>query len=131
MRKIWEGKKNNMPVVLWGDGSPLREFTFSNDIAKILVEILESNFSFQEPINIGNTGEYSIRDITKVICKIMEYDFEEIQWDNSKPSGQYRKPSCNKEFLYYFPKFKYTDLLTGLSETCKWFMETYPNVRGV
>ena len=131
MRKIWEAKQNNSKVTLWGDGSPLREFTFSDDVAKILVEILESPYDFKVPVNIGCTGEISVKQVAEKICDILGYKFRNIEWDITKPVGQYRKPSCNREFLQYFPKFEYTDLDTGLADMASWFMEAYPNVRGV
>ncbi len=131
IRKIWEAKQNNSKVVLWGDGSPLREFTLSDDIAKILIKILESDNDFVTPINIGSTGEYSIKQVAEMICDIIGYKFRNIEWDVTKPAGQYRKPSSNEEFVLKFPNFQYTDISKGLTETCKWFMENYPNVRGV
>ncbi len=131
IRKVWEAKQGNSKVTLWGDGSPLREFTLSDDIAKILINILESDIDFVEPLNIGATGEYSIKQIAEMICNTMGYKFRNVEWDITKPSGQHRKPSCNKKFLSNFPDFKYTDMSSGLSETCTWFMENYPNVRGV
>ena len=55
MRKIWEAKMNNEPhVQCWGDGSPLREFTYSEDIVHILLFFI-NNYDSPEPINIGNT----------------------------------------------------------------------------
>ena len=60
IRKVWEAKINKEPSVFcWGDGSPLREFTYSEDIARILLFLME-NYDEPEPINIGNTDEYSI-----------------------------------------------------------------------
>ena len=60
IRKIWEAKINNKKnVKCWGDGTPLREFTYSKDIARILIFLLE-NYNEPGPINIGSTNEYSI-----------------------------------------------------------------------
>ena len=91
IRKIHEAKKNNKSVVLWGDGSPMREFTYSKDMAKALMFVLE-NYRDGSPINVGNTQEYSIKEVALTISNIMGFDGE-IGWDTSKPSGQYRKPS--------------------------------------
>ena len=93
MRKMHEAKLNNENVVLWGDGSPLREFTYSKDLAEILLFLLE-HYDKPEPINVGNTQEYSIREIAETIAEIVGFSGE-IIWDTSKPMGQHRKPSNN------------------------------------
>ncbi len=131
MRKIWEAKINNKPSVeVWGDGSPLREFTYSLDIAKILIFLLE-NYDEPEPINIGNTEEYSIKEVVQILCDELEYDGK-IEWNTTKLNGQFRKPSSNKKFLDLGWKDKnYTPLKEGLKKTCDWFKINHPNVRGV
>ena len=131
IRKIWEAKINNIDhIICWGDGSPLREFTYSEDVAKILVYLLE-NYNGQDPINIGNTKEHSIEDVVKILCLFLEYDGE-IVWDSSKPKGQHRKPSSNQKLLDLGWKAEnYTSLEDGLKKTCEWFKIRYPNVRGV
>lgn len=131
MRKIWEAKINNQSSVeVWGDGSPLREFTYSLDIAKILLFILE-NYDEAEPINIGNTEEYSIKEVIQMLCELLEYDGK-ITWNMTKPNGQLRKPSRNKKLLDLgWKKEDYTSLKEGLKKTCEWFKINYPNVRGI
>ena len=120
-------QENN--TVLWGDGSPLREFTYSNDIAKALLLLLEY-YDGDSPVNIGNTNEVSIRELAELVS-IYFPNIKEINWDVSKPKGQYKKPSSNKLFLSMFPEFEYTHIHEGLNETINWFKSSYPNVRGV
>lgn len=131
MRKIWEAKINNQSSVeVWGDGSPLREFTYSLDIAKILIFLLE-NYNEPQPINIGNTEEYSILEVVNLLCELLEYDGK-IEWNITKPNGQFRKPSSNKRLLELgWKNSDYTTLEEGLKKTCNWFKINYPNVRGV
>ncbi len=129
IRKVWEAKYNNRPAILWATGRALREFTYSKDVAKALIMLLE-NYSDVETINIGKSSEYSIKSIAKMVCEILDYDFELIQWDESKPEGQYRKPSSNEKFINLYPNFQYTELEAGLNKTCSWFKENYPNIRG-
>ena len=67
IRKVWEAKINKeSSVFCWGDGSPLREFTYSEDIARILLFLMEN---YDEPvrINIGNTQEHSSKEIVDII----------------------------------------------------------------
>jgi GDP-L-fucose synthase len=131
IRKIWEAKINNQPLVeAWGDGSPLREFTYSVDVAKILLFLLE-NYNEPEPVNIGNTEEYSIKEVAELLCELLEYDGK-IYWNENKPNGQYKKPSSNKKLIDLgWNKEGYTPLKEGLKKTCEWFKINYPNVRGV
>jgi GDP-L-fucose synthase len=131
IRKVWEAKINDKSYVeCWGDGTPLREFTHSEDIVKILLFLLE-NYDEAEPINIGNTEEHSIKQVAELICSILEYNGE-ILWNTQMPAGQYRKPSSNQKLLDLgWDKKWYTSLEKGLTKTCKWVMLKYPNIRGV
>jgi len=130
MRKMHEAKINNKNVVLWGDGTPLREFTYSKDLADILLFLLE-NYDEPEPINIGNTKEHSIKEVAEMIAEITEFSGE-IIWDISKPAGQHRKPSDGTKLndLGWEQK-NYKDLRKALTETYKWVILNYPNLRGI
>ena len=131
IRKVWEAKINKEPSVFcWGDGSPLREITYSEDIARILLFLME-NYDEPVPINIGNTQEHSIKEIVEIICDILGYDGK-LEWQTDQPSGQYRKPSSNQKLLDLgWRSEDYTPLKEGLKKTCKWYIINYPNVRGV
>ncbi len=129
IRKIHEAKINSTPPTFWGSGSPLREFTYSEDIASILLLLLDK-YDNPMPINIGNPSEISIKEIVDKISNILGYNGD-IIWDTSKPEGQFRKPSSNERLLAICPELEYTSLQSGLKQTCEWFLEAYPNVRGV
>ena len=130
IRKVYEAKKKQEPIVLWGDGSPRREFTYSRDMANIIVFCF-NNFEGEKPINVGNPGEYSIKELANIISDVLEYDGE-IRWDTSYSNGQPRKPSDNSKFQALGWKNEdYTDFREAIKTTCEWFLENYPNVRGV
>ena len=130
IRKSNEAKQLGKEMVLWGSGRPLREFTYSLDIAEILLFLIE-NYDDPEPINIGNTSEVSIHDVANMICQEIGYG-DDILWDFSKPEGQHRKPSDNSKLLQLgWKKENYTPLYRGIKMTCRWFLKNYPNVRGV
>ena len=132
MRKIWEAKINNNPTVeIWGDGSPLREFTYSGDVAKILIKVAEE-YNEAEPINIGSTEEHSIASVAKKLVEYFQYDGK-LVFNTDKPSGQFRKPSSNKRLLEKtsWKVEDYTPFDIALKKTCEWFKMTYPNVRGI
>jgi GDP-L-fucose synthase len=130
IRKIYESKLKNKDAVFWGDGEPLREFTYVEDVPHISMFLME-NYDGSEPINIGNTGEISIKEITSKVSDYFKFK-NKIIWDETKPSGQLRKPSDNSKLLNlgWNPKH-YSDFGESLIKTCKWFEETYPNIRGV
>jgi len=130
IRKVYEAKQSGSDIILWGDGTSLREFTYSKDLTKILLFLLE-RYDRIEPINVGNTNEYSIKDIAMTIADILDYQGN-IVWDTSKPKGQMRKPSDNSKLLNMgWNKEEYSDFKTSLEKTCQWFLNNYPNVRGV
>ena len=130
MRKVYEAKLENRPAIdLWGDGTPMREFTFSKDAAAALIFLL-NNYEGKEPINIGCTKEISIRQLSQIICQKLEYTGE-IIWDTHKPKGQMRKPSSNANFLELgWNDSAYSSIEKGLGRTCSWFKENYPDIRG-
>lgn len=131
IRKLYEAKlKNLSSVTFWGDGSPLREFTYSHDIAKNLIWLME-NYNEESPINIGNTQEYSIKSLVDICKNIIGYSGD-IIWDTSKPNGQYRKPMSIDYFNSLLSnKVEYTSLESGLENTISWFGLNYPNIRGI
>jgi len=130
IRKAKEAKDCGKEMILWSSGRALREFTYSRDVAEILLFLLE-NYDNPEPINIGTTEEISIARIAEMICQEIGYAGD-VLWDLSKPEGQYRKPSNNDNLLSLgWKKENYTPLYRGIKMTCRWFLKNYPNVRGV
>ena len=128
IRKMHEATLIGGPVYLWGDGSPLREFTYSIDVGRALLLLLD-DYNDREPINIGNTEEISIQQLAQDIASIIGFDGD-IIWQSDQPAGQHRKPSDNSRFQEMF-NMEYTNFTTALENSCQWFIENYPNVRGV
>jgi len=130
IRKIWEAKHNGVEPVFWGDGKPLREFTFSQDIPRALLFLLE-NYDSPEPINIGNVKEMSIAVVVQKVCQKLQYNGP-IYWNINQPSGQFRKPSSNINFIKLgWKDSSYVSFDEGIEITCNWFVEKYPNIRGL
>lgn len=132
IRKIWEAKiSKKEEVYIWGDGSPLREFTYAPDAARAMLAVAEV-YSDPEPVNIGCTVEHSIASIADFISKIFEYDGA-LVFDPTKPTGQFRKPSSNDKLTTKTPwtDDDYTPFHVAMKATCDWFTKQYPNVRGV
>ena len=90
IRRFHEAKEQGLPyVTCWGDGSPLREFLYVDDLADLCV-FLMNNYSGDGPVNAGTGKEVSIRELTGIVAGIVGYAGE-IRWDTSRPNGTPRK----------------------------------------
>jgi GDP-L-fucose synthase len=130
IRKIYEAKKKNAETVeIWGDGTPLREFTYATDAAKILMVVAEQ-YHKAEPINIGTTEERSIGSVAVAIKEALGFKGQ-LVFNSDKPAGQARKPSSNARLIANtdWTDKDYTPFSEALANTCKWFAKYYPNVR--
>ena len=133
IRKIHEANLAGFKEVnLWGTGEPVREFTYAADIARDLISLVGLKDPVHATYNIGHTMEStSIRVLAEKIMSALGSDLLELKWDVNSPNGQMKKPSNTDRYMSEFPRNTYTTLDDGLKETCVWFLENYPNVRGV
>lgn len=125
IRRFYENRDNDSEIVVWGDGTPLREYTYSQDIAKIFMWALQ-NYDDAQCLNIGTTEENSIRDIAYMIAGFLKIKRKRIVFDTSKPKGIYRKNTDNSRFIK-LSNFKYTSFRKALGKTINWFSHTYEN----
>jgi GDP-L-fucose synthase len=126
IHKVHEAKKDNQPLNVWGTGTPLREFIFSEDVARITLWALE-NYESPQPLIVSNPTETSIKNLVNSISESMNFQGQ-IVWDPSKPNGQERKPSDSEPLRSLVPLFEFTTLDNGLSETIKWFQNNYESI---
>lgn len=90
IRRFHEAKEQKLPqVVCWGDGSPLREFLYVDDLANLCV-FLMNHYSGNETVNAGTGKEISIKALAEVVAETVGYTGE-IVWDTTKPNGTPRK----------------------------------------
>ena len=127
IHKCYLAKKNNSPLTIWGNGESLREFIFSKDVAFLSEWVLE-NYDEEEPIILSSSEEVSIKQLVNLVVELMEFEGEVI-WDESKPNGQYRKPSDNSKIKKYLPNFEFTSLREGLKETIDFVKNNYSLIR--
>lgn len=127
IHKMYMAKRDNTEFRVWGSGKPLREFIFSEDVAK-LTRLLYDHYEGSDPVILSTSEEISIGSIVEMLADIMEYDGN-IIFDKTKPDGQYRKPSDNSVIRNMFPDFEFTPIKDGLEKSVKWFIENYPNIR--
>lgn len=90
IRRFHEAKETGAEsVVCWGDGSPLREFLYVDDLANLCV-FLMNNYSGNETVNAGTGKELSIKELTEMVAKVIGYEGR-IEWDTTRPNGTPRK----------------------------------------
>jgi GDP-L-fucose synthase len=125
IRRFYESRNNHSDIIIWGDGKPLREYTYSKDLAKIYMWALE-NHNHAQVLNIGTTEENSVADIAYMIADIMNIDRHRIIFDTTKPKGIFRKNTDNSRFMA-LSNFRYTPFRDGLEKTIQWFSNAYEN----
>jgi GDP-L-fucose synthase len=122
IRRFDEAKTQLLPTVTcWGDGSPLREFLFVDDLADACVYLMNNYDNPQEIVNVGTGTEISIRELAEMIAEVVGYEGH-IMWDTSKPNGTRRKVmdvSRIKE-TGWDPKVSLRD---GIQKTYEWYKE--------
>jgi len=120
IRRFYESKLNNEnKVAVWGTGKPQREFLYVEDCAEGILLATEK-YNNLNPLNLGTGIPTSIKELATTILEQMNYDAE-IEWDISKPDGQFRKVldvSRMKEELNWEPR---TNLKEGLNKTIEWY----------
>ncbi len=122
IRKVHEAQiqgEKKLPV--WGDGSPTREFLYSEDAARGIVMGTQSYNDF-EPVNLGTGSEISIRDLINLICELMEFDGE-IVWETDQPNGQPRRCLDTERAKQAFGFTAQVDFKQGLKNTIEWYRQ--------
>jgi GDP-L-fucose synthase len=114
-------------VVLWGDGSPTREFLYVDDAAEAFL-LAAGRYDDPAPVNIGTGVEISIRELADTIAELTGFDGR-IVWDTSMPNGQPRRALDASRAEAAFGFVARTPLRQGLVETIAWYREQVHAVR--
>ena len=90
IRKFHEAKEQNASeVTIWGDGSPMREFLFADDLANALVYLM-LNYNEKEFVNVGYGSDITIKELAETIARVVGFDGSHV-YDSTKPNGTPRK----------------------------------------
>jgi GDP-L-fucose synthase len=108
--------------VLWGDGSPTREFLYVDDCAEALVRAAE-RYDSSDPVNVGAGFEISIRALSELVAKLVGYDGK-LRWDTSRPNGQPRRMLDTTLAQERFGFRATTSMEEGLRRTIDWYTAT-------
>ena len=125
IRKFHEAKiKSKKQVVLWGSGTPFREFLYVDDLADCVKYLLEKN-SIDSLYNVGSGKDLTILELAEKVKSVINYDVN-ILWDESKPDGTPRKLLDSEKIkrLGWKPK---VNLETGIAKTYNYFKNSLDN----
>jgi GDP-L-fucose synthase len=120
IRKMVEAQERGEDeIVLWGDGSPTREFLYVDDCAEGILLAAE-RYDGAEPVNLGTGEEIAIRDLAALVAELSGFEGE-IRWDTGQPNGQPRRKLDTSRAEEAFGFRARTQLRQGLQETIAWY----------
>ena len=120
IRKMIEAQEaGQKEVVLWGDGSPTREFIYAEDAAEGIVLAAE-RYNGPDAVNIGSGHEIAIRDLAELIARLTGFEGQ-LVWDTTKPNGQPRRGLDTTRAEQYFGFKARTSFEEGLRRTIDWY----------
>jgi GDP-L-fucose synthase len=124
IRKMVEaGARGDEEIVLWGDGSPTREFLYVDDCADALLLAAE-RYDGPDPVNLGTGGEISIRELAELVRTATGYEGS-IVWDTTKPGGQPRRALDTSRAEELFGFRARVPLREGIDRTVSWYRSAY------
>ena len=129
IHKFYLAQKNGTPMTIMGTGTPLRQFIYSEDLAKLFLWVLRE-YNSVEPIilSVGEEDEVAIKDVVQYIAEA--FDFKgEIRYDTTKADGQFKKTASNAKLKSLYPDFKFTPIREGIQKTVQWFLDNFETAR--
>lgn len=134
LRKVHESSVSGEPVTLWGDGTPMREFLYVDDLADALVYLIENidgdrmrEVSPDYFVNVGTGVDVTIRELAETIADVVGWKGE-IRWDTDKPNGTPRKLLDVSKLSHLGWKATVT-LREGIERTYRWFIDNQDTLR--
>ncbi|WP_299064755.1 GDP-L-fucose synthase [uncultured Polaribacter sp.] len=129
IRKFHEAKNNNhSDVVLWGSGTPMREFLYVDDMAEAVVYALENDLP-EYLYNVGTGKDITIKELAETIQKVIGHQGK-IIWDATKPDGTPRKLMDVSKMKHIGWEYS-TELKEGIEKTYFWFLKNIENIKEV
>jgi len=122
IKKIYDAKKTNQKeIIVWGTGSPTREFLYVENAAEGIILATEK-YDQSEPVNLGAGFEISIKDLIEKIARLMNFKGK-IIWDKTKPDGQPRRCLDTSRAEKFFDFKAQTNFDEGLKKTIEWYKQ--------
>jgi len=129
INKVYQAKKAGTPLTVWGSGSPLRQFIYSPDLAKLIIWTLRS-YDEIEPIilSVDEDAEVSIKEAADTVVEMSGFTGP-VVYDTSKADGQHKKTASNAKLRRYLPELRFTPFREAIKETVEWFDANYETAR--
>lgn len=129
IHKAFVAKRDGKPLVVWGSGSPLRQFIYSMDLARLFIWVLREYEEITPLIlSVDEAAEVSIKDVVGAIVEAIDFKGEVI-FDTAKADGQFKKTASNLKLRKYLPDFQFTSLREGIKASVDWFLANYDAAR--
>ena len=129
INKAYEAQKNGTPFEIWGTGRALRQFIYSEDLAKLFIWALRE-YEEIDPIILApdEADEVSIKDIAEMILEA--FDFKgEVKYLTERPDGQLLKTASNAKMRRYLPEFEFISTRLAIKETVQWYIANFENAK--
>jgi len=129
IHRCYLAKQNNEKFIVRGTGKPLRQFIYSDDLARLMMKILE-DYDDNESIilSVGEKDEVSIGDVGRAIARA--YDYEHMmEFDSSFSDGQYKKTADNTKLMNFTKEYNFIDINEGIKRSVDWFKDNFDSCR--
>eukprot|EP00520_Triparma_pacifica_P001738 CAMPEP_0118657348 /NCGR_PEP_ID=MMETSP0785-20121206/13971_1 /TAXON_ID=91992 /ORGANISM="Bolidomonas pacifica, Strain CCMP 1866" /LENGTH=313 /DNA_ID=CAMNT_0006550261 /DNA_START=72 /DNA_END=1010 /DNA_ORIENTATION=+ len=129
IHKCYLAQRDSTPFTIWGSGTPLRQFMYSEDLAELTLWVVRE-YDDPEPIiiSVDEEAEVSIKDVAMAVVKAMDFKGE-VVFDTSKADGQFKKTASNKKLRALKPEHKFVGIEEGIGKAVEWFKEHYDTAR--
>lgn len=127
IHKCYLAKQNNTDFIVRGTGSPLRQFIYSTDLAKLIMWTLE-NYNDNIILSVSENDEVSIKEVAYIIAKGFDYE-ERLVFDASFSDGQYKKTADNSLLMENNKNFNFTKIEDGIKKTIDYFIKNFDKIR--
>lgn len=128
IHKCYLAKEANEDFIIRGTGNPLRQFIFSEDLAKLMMIILENYNNDNLILSPHENDELSIKDLATIIAKEFNYE-DRIKFDSSYCDGQYKKTVSINKLLSVIGDFQFTKIEDGVKKSVKWFIQNKNTIK--
>ena len=129
IHRCYLNKKNNEKFIVRGTGKPLRQFIYSEDLAKLIMwSLIDYHDKSSIILSVNEKDEISIENIARIIAR--SYDYENnIVFDDSYSDGQYKKTADNQKLMNLIKNFDFTKIEDGIKNNVDWFIKNYDTCR--
>jgi len=130
IHKAFIAKRDGTKLECWGSGTPLRQFIYSEDLARLFVWTLR-HYDSPDPIilSVPEEDEVSIRDVVHMVAEATGLPPDRIEFDTTKADGQFKKTASSDKLRSLNPDFAFLPIKEGIQRAVTWFAENYDTAR--